>query len=383
MKSSVAAVSQGEAVVVSLLEDAEFDAFEADIYEAALVPERWPMVLDRLGAISGAAGAVLWSRRELSSAWLASPGVQEVMQRYVEEGWIERNTRYESGMAKGFDLVPRFFTEEDFFGNNPFADAPFFADFLIPAGVGWSAGTSVTLPEDLLVLSIERAWADGPVPQDALAALDRLRPHLARSALIAGRLAFEQTRTAVEALAHLGFAAAAISRSGKVLLANQEFETDKTGAWRIGASDRLVLSSETADTLLKDTVARLGTTTGVRSIPIRPIAGAKLEAVMHVVPVRGAAHDLFSRAGAILVVTRSTGAKAGPDLIQALFDLTPTEALIARRLTAGETAEEIATATEKSILTIRTQLKSVLAKTGARRQSELVQLLARLVPPAL
>ena len=369
--------------MVSLLADADFDAFEEEIYEAALVPERWSMVLDRLGAISGAAGAVLWSRRELSSAWLASPGVQDLMERYVKEGWIERNTRYESAMAKRFDLIPRFFTEEDFFGNNPFADAPFFADFLIPAGVGWSAGTSVTLPEDLLVLSIERAWADGPVPQEALSTLDRLRPHLARSALIAGRLAFEKTRTAVEALAQLGFAAAAISRSSKVLLANKEFETDKTKAWKIGAGDQLHLTAQTANALLSDAIARLGTTTGVRSIPLRPSEGAKLEAVMHVVPVRGTAHDLFSRAGAVLVVTRSTGGKAGPGLIQALFDLTPTEAIVARRLGMGETAEEIANATEKSVLTVRTQVKSVLAKTGARRQSELVQLLARLVPPAL
>jgi len=307
----------------------------------------------------------------------------DVMQRYVEEGWLDHNTRYEAAMAKRFDLVPRFVTEQDFFGNNPFADAPFFADFLIPSGLGWSGGTSVTLPEDLLVLSVERAWVDGPVPPDALAALDQLRPHLARSALIAGRLAFETTRTAVDALAQLGFAAAAVSRSGKVLLANAEFDADDCGAWTIGAGDHLALTNETANALLSDAIMRLGTSTGIRSIPLRATAGAKLKAVLHVVPVRGAAHDLFSRAGALLVVTRSTAANSGPDLIQALFDLTPTEALIARRVTAGETAEEIATATEKSVLTIRTQLKSVLAKTGARRQSELVQLLARLVPPAL
>ena len=229
--------------MVALLADADFDAFEEEIYEAALVPERWPQVLHRLGEISGAAGAVLWSRRELSSAWLASPGVQKLMERYVAEGWIERNTRYESAMAKRFDLIPRFFTEADFFGGNSFAEAPFFADFLIPAGVGWSAGTSVTLPEDLLVLSIERAWADGPVPPEALAVLDRLRPHLARSALIAGRLAFEKTRSAVETLDQLGFASAAISRAGKVLIANPAFEADKMQAWTYGAGDRLVLTN--------------------------------------------------------------------------------------------------------------------------------------------
>ena len=104
---------------------------------------------------------------------------------------------------------------------------------------------------------------------------------------------------------------------------------------------------------------------------------------MHLIPIRGAAHDLFARTGAIVVITRSSGASGGPALMQSLFDLTPTEAAIARRLSQGETAEQIAQATQKSVLTIRTQLKSVLAKTGTRRQSELVGLLTRLVPPAL
>jgi DNA-binding CsgD family transcriptional regulator len=109
----------------------------------------------------------------------------------------------------------------------------------------------------------------------------------------------------------------------------------------------------------------------------------KIEAVIHLVPIRGTAHDLFARTGALVVVTRSNGDCAGPELIQSLFDLTPTEAAVASRLSRGETVDQIALSTKKSVLTIRTQLKSILAKTGTRRQSELVHLLARLVPPAL
>jgi DNA-binding CsgD family transcriptional regulator len=253
---------------------------------------------------------------------------------------------------------------------------------MLPEGLGWSASTSVNVPDhDLLVLSIERAWQNGPIPREAVDSLDRLRPHLARSALISARLAFERAGTAVDALARLGFAAASISKTGRVLLANAQFEAED-GGWTLRGGDRIAVEDDRAEALLADALARLGTSSGVRSIPLR-VSKAKVDAVMHVVPIRGAAHDLFASTSAIVVITRSSGASGGPALMQSLFDLTPTEAAIARRLSQGETADQIAQATQKSILTIRTQLKSVLAKTGTRRQSELVHLLTRLVPPAL
>lgn len=368
--------------MAAVLTGAEFDALETDIYEAALVPERWVGLLDRLAEVTGAVGAVLWSSREGNAAWIASPGMAPITQRFVEGGWGASNLRHETALAKKLNLSPRFVTEADLFETDAYTKDPFFADFMLPEGLGWSATTSVNVPDhDLLALAVERARDKGPIPAAAIATLERLRPHLARAALIAARLAFERARTAIDALAQLGYAAASISEKGRVLLTNSEFEAEG-GGWTLGAGDRLAIADERTEAVLADTLQRLGTSGGVRSIPL-PSRGPKIDAVMHLVPIRGAAHDLFDRARALVVVTRSTGGKAGPELIQTLFDLTPTEAAIARRLSSGETAEEIARATQKSVLTIRTQLKSVLAKTGTRRQSELVQLLTRLVPPAL
>jgi DNA-binding CsgD family transcriptional regulator len=119
----------------------------------------------------------------------------------------------------------------------------------------------------------------------------------------------------------------------------------------------------------------------MHSIPLRRKDG-KVSTVVNVVPVRLSAQDVFEPLSAVLVVSKAGGFVADPAIIRSLFDLTPSEAAIARRLASGETADEIARSTGRSVLTVRTQLKSVLAKTGTRRQSELVQLLTRLVPPA-
>ncbi len=58
-----------------------------------------------------------------------------------------------------------------------------------------------------------------------------------------------------------------------------------------------------------------------------------------------------------------------------LFRFTAAESRLAMALLAGAEAAEYATANGVSLATVRTQLRSLLAKTGTRRQAELVRLL--------
>jgi DNA-binding CsgD family transcriptional regulator len=81
----------------------------------------------------------------------------------------------------------------------------------------------------------------------------------------------------------------------------------------------------------------------------------------------------------LLVVTPLASPRApSSELLNGLFDLSPAEARTAQGLVEGKTVEEVAIANGLSRETIRTQLKSVLSKTGMRRQSELVGLLAQI-----
>ncbi len=72
----------------------------------------------------------------------------------------------------------------------------------------------------------------------------------------------------------------------------------------------------------------------------------------------------------------ATGCRA-PALAQ-LYGLTPAEGRLAAVLLAGKTPGEHATAAGVSIASVRTQLHVALAKTGTRRQAELVCLLANI-----
>jgi DNA-binding CsgD family transcriptional regulator len=64
------------------------------------------------------------------------------------------------------------------------------------------------------------------------------------------------------------------------------------------------------------------------------------------------------------------------ELVQSLFDLTPTEARVARNLASGKTTEDIASDSGVAVSTVRTQVRSVLEKTGCSRQVEVISLLS-------
>jgi DNA-binding CsgD family transcriptional regulator len=100
--------------------------------------------------------------------------------------------------------------------------------------------------------------------------------------------------------------------------------------------------------------------------------------VLHVVPVRGAARDVFVGAAALLIVAKPEITRLPTSvLLQELLDLSPAEARLARNLAAGLSIAEAACGNAISESTARTQLKNVFAKTGLSRQSDLVSLLLR------
>lgn len=98
--------------------------------------------------------------------------------------------------------------------------------------------------------------------------------------------------------------------------------------------------------------------------------------ILHLTPIRGVAHDIFSRAASILVVTPVV-VKDVPtaDVVQGLFDLTPAEARLAALIAAGHRPREAAAALGVMEETARSTLKRVMAKTGLHRQADLIGLL--------
>lgn len=351
-----------------------FDPLIDEIYEAAVVPEKWRAVLDRLAEIADGEGTLLFAAGPGHPRWLASNAIHDAISDWTRSKWFLDNPR-------GQRLVPinepRFLTDLDAMTIEEIDGSDFYTELLRPRGLGWCVGTSIRAPSgDTLVFSIEKAHKKGPVPRAVAEQLDNLRPHLARAAILSGRLGLDRAKVTVATLEAIGLPAVALTAAGRVVSANAGFLACEPRI-RIGAGNSIQIATKSAQMLLLEAISMAARSSAGfgRSIPIRGTA-SEPALVAHVVPLRGAGIDVFAGALSIMYVTPvvPSGSPA-PEVLQALFDLTPAEARTASLITVGKSIEQISLASGTAQNTIRTQLKSVFLKTGVQRQAELVSLL--------
>ena len=348
----------------------------SEIYESAAFPPLWSSVLQRLMALCGATAGALHTvngagiahhvTAGASAAIYASPGARALIRR---SAFVERAlARAPMSFAGDLELSSEAELRDDELYNR----------YLRPLGFHFAVGTVIPVPTgDLLVMGFLRG-AGAPFERRAVATLNAYRRHIGRAALVAHRLGLRAARTQAEALATIGIPGAVIDGAGRVLAANQAFE-QLAPRVRFGAADQLSLATREADQMLHAALA--GAAAGVVAAEVHSIPLAALDAapplVLHVVRVRGVANDIFRRAVALVVVTAVAMPKAPlREVLFGLFDLTPAEARVAAALVRGRSVESAAADIGVSIETVRTQLKSVMAKTGTNRQTELVLLLS-------
>lgn len=355
-----------------------FAEVEHQVYEAAIVPELWPRTLAKISAFGDAAATALVCHNERGLHMVNDARFDSTARRFVDERWGERNTRATSVFAKGLVGVPRFLTEEDYFEPGQVQTDPITNELFRAEGFGWAACFCVQLPHgDTAVMSVEQLYERGPMRGAALDRLNNLYPHLARAALFGGRADFEKVRTAVETLTALGMPAAALTPSGKVILANQAF-TAAAHVWTTRGGDKLALHDKAADRMLRDNLASISMSVSPRSVPIRKFEGEAITAVLQIIPIRRSAHDVFGSTSAIVVLSETTQSGMEYTLIESLFDLTPAELDVAKSLAEGLTIQAIASQKGRSSQTVRHQLKSIMSKTGCARQLDLVLLMRQL-----
>lgn len=354
-----------------------FEQLVDRIYSAAADPECWPSVLHDIGQSVDALASVLAVRTDRWVGWRYSTATPPETDSYLRSEAALRSQstpRLIQANRSGFVTTQEVFTEQEYLAD------PLMTEFGARVGLHHAAATAIHMPTgETVVVHVQRRQGLPMLDADDIARLDAFRPHLARAGLLAARWRLERLRAATEALALVGLPAAVLNQRGRVLVANELAERASPWiAWL--PDDRLALVDAAADALLQRAVAELGNPSAgsVRAIPIKARETANA-AVVHVVPTTGRARELFDGAFGILVITPvSTLTAPAVAILQALFDLTPSEAKVASAIAAGLSLEQIAARSSLSIETIRAQTKAIFAKTGTNRQSQVVALLAGL-----
>lgn len=362
------------------------------LYEAALVPELWSDTCELLARKTGAATASIFTVDAAGRhRYVTTPNFAGAFAAFIESEHRLTNVRPSRALAHSpFSFV----RDIDLMSPQELAADPIRREFLRPHGVEKEAGWAFQEPTGhVVVITLMRAIESDHFDLGDLQALNAMKSDLARAAYMSSRLGFKEARTMTEALDLVGLPAAVIGDAGQAISMNTAFGA-LAPRIRTGAGDRLLLEGKGAHALLADALARFssGATPTVQSLPMASAGAAGNPAdadrpgaaplILHLIPIRRAARDIFSRSMAILAVTE-VGKVGPPDMrvLCGLFDLTPAEARVARGIAAAQTPEAVAQSIGISVETARSHLKRIMLKTGTTRQAELVLLLSGLRAP--
>lgn len=312
---------------------------------------------------------------------------------HFASGWHMRDPR--SAHALGLEAgewmnCSRIFDQE-------FVDQdPFFQEFLIPYGGRWVSGSKLIHDGNyVVILALMRGPHQQPYNKEEDELAERLAKHLKQALEIyrAHGMLVSQVSSGMSMMDSLRSPIALIDEQRNIHYANPGARSILNAADAVSDQNgRLICRRATDDSQLLTSLRQLQLSLGgyIDVIDAAPPTKAYVRC-----PLPASAYHLtiilqtvrpestlgaFGKIPLAMVFLHDPRLRLeiDPLLIGVAFDLTPAESLLAASLAKGESLADVATHRGVSHNTIKTQLKSVFAKTGATQQSDLVSLLATL-----
>jgi len=360
------------------------------LYEAGICADSWDAALDDIMQAIGADVSALFveDRAHPVTAFevFSVRGYPEHVPDTYRSYFAERDVRLPAILALPAGQV---YADERAM---PFAEverSEIYNDFYRPLGL--AHGAAIVPFNDgrrFGVLSAHRAIRAGNFLPTEIATLERLAPHVIR-ALQLHRQVVRANAVAdglAVALNHFQLATLLVDERGavielnlaaEVLLRRSECPLRLVGRHlsAVSADHQAALARAISDAA-HSSGGRLSTVPSV--LRLAKTDGSAALGVM-VTPARQPRNLGMKREGLAIVFISDPGqaSPAEPDLLIRQFGLSPAEAQIAVRLTAGDRIEDIADARGVSQETVRVQVKRVLSKTETRSQGQLIGLLSR------
>jgi len=357
------------------------------IYDAGLDGERWPAVLQEIAALFAAPyGGLTFTDPVRNIRQVVSLGADPAFCRTYEAhyGRLDPIIPHVIAAASGTLLtdsmvMPRAILDR----------TEFFQDWVRPQGYySVLAGNFLQGGTGAGVVLVSRRQRDGDFAPRDRDLLGMLLVHLQRAMQIHGRLAslHAERHMATEVLNALRHAILVTDGVSRILLANRSAEALLAEGDGLRAGPRgLQAATATQTGALRRLVAQAAGSSGYP-----PIGGAlALERPSLKRPLQVLISPLRAELGwaglawqsptvLVLVIDPERAPETSEKSLKALYHLTHAEARVAREVAKGEGVATVAAALGMLPSTARTHLHQVFAKTGTRRQAELVRLLERL-----
>lgn len=355
-----------------------FDECLDALYASVSDPTRLTQALAAIRDFTGAASATLATLDEQGRATGITPVGLDLGLRKC---WVEYYSHLDPRRARAVASAPgEWIVDDDLLHPKRSPSPEYVNDFVLPAGLRWSCGGKVYQgPGGSATLCVQRPQDAEPFTRHTVQRLQRLFPHVQRTMRLSMELGsrLQGLTTAALALDALESALFVVDRSGRTL-------------YRTAQAERL---------LLEESVLRLD---GGRLSPRPPAADAwrrllalacgqcGRQAGTLVLPAARCSARLWLRVLPLPTDHRLPGLPADPlalvvadrgprrysvlDLV-AWFGLTDAEAGLVQLLAQGHDAAGCAKLRGVRLSTVRSQIASVLAKTGSESQIQLMALL--------
>ncbi|MGZ8243825.1 helix-turn-helix transcriptional regulator [Methylomagnum sp.] len=362
------------------------EAFLEGLYAAAIETDGWARVGERLAElIEGRTSGLILMLAGQAATLLSTSGFPEGAERLYSEYFhqVDPWQKLATDQPKfrpiiGAEVVPE----------REFRRSEYYADFASRIGLGHMLGAIVPLgpsETDALAITVHRPYDAQPFGEKESRRLTQLLPHIQRAGQLYLRVRDLEFRaqTGFAALEALPYGVVVASRTGEVLFANAAAERlarhggglvlGKRGCGLGAANPR---EARTLRGLVHDAAG--GGAGG--TLRLTRFSDGAAFAVL-VSPLRLPYRDAMLRqVEAALVIVKDLAEEEPPAVscLKTLWGLTEAEARVALALFAGRDAEEIAVQRGVSITTVRTQIRQILAKTGASNLRDLARRLAGL-----
>lgn len=374
-----------------MADDDAFHALLGLVYDAALNPALWPEVVRRaclaLDATTGHFQTI--QRSNPAQALLTVPWADDLsrldprlLQSYYDY-YIVKDLRLQAPSEPW-----RVYTSDELVERSVLERSEYLADFMSPLGIYHFCGFVTDVRGGVQsTFSVHRSPRQKDFTTDDKAFMARLGPHLVRAAEITTRLgaATHERGLAHALLDHLPYGVILLDEQGRMHTANRVAADIlmRADGLTLDRHGRPVAKDAAANAWLRRVIAAclirppvcLADLAGSRNVPRD---GSLLGYPVMVTP-GGMFHPLIpaerGRASVVVLIgdlTRS--AKIRPEILQRLYELTPTEARLATHIGDGLALRETADRMGLTVGSARVTLKRVFAKTDTHRQSELVRL---------
>ena len=354
------------------------------IYDVALSADRWEPMLERMAELFGGTATVFFvrDRRAPDTVFFRFWGLSDA---FLSES-VKLFTAVDVGLDAPLSLPPGSVTTDETFPPPEQPRSEVLTDFLRRWDVERYVGGDVFRDARRFgVVSVLAPQRRAPFGATEIDLLKTLIPHLRRAVELRTHLDEQDASRSVAQGGIEGMLPGIVllDASGHVLTANAT-------ARRIAESrDGLVLSRErlravsnTDDELLQKAIGEAIAISEHRDSPggaaltVRRPSGARPYAILVSPGASAASQPAFGIASAVVLIgDADAGLAAAEEVAMQLYGLTPTEARLACSVASGESLESYASARGINVSTARWTMKQALAKTGARRQADLVRIL--------